>query len=87
MNRYMPITGHNCNIPSLLIDTQATIDVLHDAAAYRIRAVTQLVENLAVSDEASKGALVQWCSGAVVQWCSGAAVTVAGVQHFAARWG
>ncbi|AZC51880.1 MULTISPECIES: hypothetical protein [Pseudomonas] len=45
MNRYMPITGHDCNNPSLLIDTQAPIDVLHDAAAYRIRAVTQLLEN------------------------------------------
>ncbi|AZD93769.1 MULTISPECIES: hypothetical protein [Pseudomonas] len=47
MNRYMPITGHDCNIPSLLIDTQAPIDVLHDAAVYRIRAVTQLLENFA----------------------------------------
>ncbi|AZD49570.1 hypothetical protein [Pseudomonas chlororaphis] len=45
MNRYIPITGHDCNIPYLLIDTQAPIDVLHDAAAYRIRAVTQLLEN------------------------------------------
>ncbi|WP_409565571.1 hypothetical protein [Pseudomonas protegens] len=58
MNQYMPITGHDCNIPSLLIDTQAPIDVLHDAAAYRIRAVTQLLENFAVSDEAPKGAVV-----------------------------
>ncbi|MDC7813879.1 MULTISPECIES: hypothetical protein [Pseudomonas] len=58
LNRYMPITGHDCNIPSLLIDTQAPIDVLHDAAAYRIRAVTQLLENLSVSDEAPKGTVV-----------------------------
>jgi len=50
MNRYMPITGHDCNIPSLLIDTQAPIDVLHDAAAYRIRAVTQLLESFSVAD-------------------------------------
>ncbi|MBB1613296.1 hypothetical protein A9978_12625 [Pseudomonas sp. UMC65] len=46
MNRYMPITGHDCNTPSLLIHTQAPIDVLHDAAAYRIRAVTQLQDTL-----------------------------------------
>ena len=58
LNRYMPITGHDCNIPSLLIDIQAAIDVLHDAAAYRIRAVTQLLENLSVSDEAPEGAVV-----------------------------
>ncbi|AZD08260.1 hypothetical protein C4K26_2857 [Pseudomonas chlororaphis] len=50
MNRYMPITGHDCNIPSLLIDTQAPVDVLHDAAAYRIRAVTQLLESFSVAD-------------------------------------
>ncbi|WP_260620630.1 hypothetical protein [Pseudomonas protegens] len=58
MNRYMPITGHDCNIPSLRIDTQAPIDVLHDAAAYRIRAVTQLLENFAICDDALKGAVV-----------------------------
>lgn len=58
LNRYMPITGHDCNIPSLLIDTQAPIDVLHDAAAYRIRAVTQLLENFATSDDAPKDAVV-----------------------------
>lgn len=52
MNRYMPITGHDCNIPYLLIDTQAPIDVLHDAAAYRIRAVTQLLENFVESESA-----------------------------------
>ncbi|MGY1446350.1 hypothetical protein ACW582_04020 [Pseudomonas chlororaphis] len=52
MNRYMPITGHDCNIPYLLIDTQAPIDVLHDAAAYRIRAVTQLLENFVEPESA-----------------------------------
>lgn len=58
MTRYQAITGHDCNIPSQLIDTQAPIDVLHDAAAYRIRAVTQLLENFAISDDAPKGAVV-----------------------------
>ncbi|BAQ73270.1 uncharacterized protein POS17_1576 [Pseudomonas sp. Os17] len=67
LNRYMPITGHDCNIPSLLIDTQAPIDVLHDAAAYRIRAVTQLLENFAISDDAPKGA--QWCCRNC-HWCA-----------------
>jgi hypothetical protein len=50
MNRYMPLTGHDCTVPSLLIDTQTPLDVLHDAAAYRIRAVTQVLENLAFRD-------------------------------------
>jgi len=47
MNRYIPLTGHDCTVPALIIDTQAPLDVLHDAAVHRIRAVTQLLENLA----------------------------------------
>ncbi|MFJ2384866.1 hypothetical protein [Pseudomonas protegens] len=58
MTRYQAITGHDCNIPSQLIDTQAPIDVLHDAAAYRIRAVTQLLKNFAISDDTPRGAVV-----------------------------
>ncbi len=40
MTRYMALTGHDSTIPALVIDTQAPLDVLYDAAAYRIRAVT-----------------------------------------------
>lgn len=58
MNRYMPITGHDCTIPSLLIDTQAPLDVLHDAAAFRIRAVTQVLEHIAHGDGLSEDAVV-----------------------------
>lgn len=58
MNRYMPLTGHDCTIPALIIDTQAPLDVLHDAAVYRIRAVTQLLENLAFRDQLSSDAVV-----------------------------
>ncbi|MBV4453089.1 MULTISPECIES: hypothetical protein [Pseudomonas] len=47
MNRYIPLTGHDSTTPSLLIDTQTPLHILHDAAAYRIRAVTQVMENLA----------------------------------------
>ncbi|WP_124349464.1 hypothetical protein [Pseudomonas chlororaphis] len=43
----MPITGLDCTIPALLIDTQAPLDVLHENAAYRIRCATQLLEQLA----------------------------------------
>lgn len=50
MNRYMPITGIDCNIASLLIDTEAPLDVLHETAAYRIRTATQLLENLACNE-------------------------------------
>lgn len=58
MNRYMPLTGHDCTIPALTIDTQAPLDVLLDAAAYRIRAVTQLLENIAFREELSSDAIV-----------------------------
>jgi hypothetical protein len=58
MNRYMPLTGHDCTVPALIIDTQAPLDVLHDAAVYRIRAVTQLLENLAFRDQLSSDAVV-----------------------------
>lgn len=44
MTRYMSITGIDCTIPSLPIDTAAPVDVLQDTAAYRIRCVTQLLE-------------------------------------------
>ncbi len=59
MNRYMPITGHDCLIPSLLIDTQAPIDVLHDAAAFRIRAATQLLEHFAAETLRSEPVVLQ----------------------------
>ncbi|EIK59502.1 hypothetical protein PflSS101_4290 [Pseudomonas lactis] len=58
MNRYMPLTGHDSTIPALVIDTQAPLDVLYDAAAYRIRAVTQFLENLAFREKISSDAVV-----------------------------
>lgn len=58
MNRYMPLTGHDSTIPALVIDTQAPVDVLYDAAAYRIRAVTQFLENLAFREQISSDAVV-----------------------------
>ncbi|QQZ43560.1 hypothetical protein IF690_08465 [Pseudomonas sp. SK3(2021)] len=58
MNRYMPITGHDCNIPYLLIDTQAPVDVLHDAAAYRIRAVAQLLESFSMAESSHRESVV-----------------------------
>ncbi|NWC19416.1 hypothetical protein HX787_15110, partial [Pseudomonas tolaasii] len=54
----MPLTGHDCTVPALLINTQAPLDVLHDAAVFRIRAVTQLLENLAFREQLSSDAVV-----------------------------
>ncbi|VVN81447.1 hypothetical protein [Pseudomonas fluorescens] len=58
MNRYMPITGVDNDFHALLIDTQAPLDVLHETADYRIRAVTQLLENLALREEIHSDAVI-----------------------------
>jgi len=50
MDRYMPVTGIDCSVPSLLIDTEAPIEVLHETAAYRIRTATQLLESFAIGE-------------------------------------
>ncbi len=50
MDRYMPMTGIDCTIASLLIDTDAPLDVLHETAAYRIRTATQLLESFAADE-------------------------------------
>lgn len=35
-------------MPTLFVDTHAPLDVLYDAANHRIRAVTQVLENLSM---------------------------------------
>jgi hypothetical protein len=54
----MPITGVDNDFHALLIDTEAPLDVLHEMADYRIRAVTQLLENLAMREEIHSDAVV-----------------------------
>ena len=51
MDRYMPLTGIDLIPASLLIDTQAPLDVLQAMADYRIRTVTQVLENIAFRAE------------------------------------
>ena len=51
MERYMPLTGIDLIPASLLIDTQAPLDVLQAMADYRIRTVTQVLENIAFRAE------------------------------------
>lgn len=43
-------SGIDCHVPSLLIDTQAPLDVLHELGAYRIRTATQLLESIAAEE-------------------------------------
>lgn len=47
MNRYMALTS-NADDQPLFVDTTAPLHVLLDTAGYRIRAITQLLENLAM---------------------------------------
>lgn len=58
MARYIPITGIDCKIPSVLIDSEAPIDVLHGTAAYRLRCVTQLMESLSLDEGKGQDALL-----------------------------
>lgn len=74
MNRYMPLTGHDSTTPSLLIDIQVPLDVLHNAAVYRIRAVTHVMENLAFREGLQTDTIVLQdfalfrCAMAVICW-------------------
>ena len=58
MARYIPITGIDCKIPCVLIDSEAPIDVLHGTAAYRLRCVTQLMESLSLDEGNGHDALL-----------------------------
>ncbi|MBD9463259.1 hypothetical protein [Pseudomonas sp. Pdm06] len=58
MQRYIPITGIDCTPAALLIDTQAPLDVLHATADYRIRTVTQVLENIAFRSEIASDTVV-----------------------------
>nr|BFE96132.1 hypothetical protein GCM10020185_66680 [Pseudomonas brassicacearum subsp. brassicacearum] len=58
MERYVPITGIDCTPASLLIDTEAPLDVLHATADYRIRVVTQVLENIAFRSEITSDTVV-----------------------------
>ncbi|MDQ0125846.1 hypothetical protein J2W17_004816 [Pseudomonas lini] len=42
-------------MPTLFVDTQAPLDVLVDAANYRIQAVTQVLENLSMRGSIESG--------------------------------
>jgi hypothetical protein len=47
-NRFMALTSNCSDMPTLFVDTHAPLDILTDAARYRIRAVTQVLENLSM---------------------------------------
>lgn len=47
-NRFKPLTSNCDDMPTLFVDTQAPLDALIGAAKYRIEALTQVLENLAM---------------------------------------
>ncbi|SEM54221.1 hypothetical protein SAMN04487857_102525 [Pseudomonas sp. ok272] len=57
-NRYMALTSNCCDMPTLFIDTHAPLDILLEAAGYRIRAVAQVLENLAMRGEISSDSVI-----------------------------
>jgi hypothetical protein len=58
MNRYIPLTGIDLIPASLVIDSQAPLDVLQAMADYRIRTVTQVLENIAFRNEMESDSVV-----------------------------
>ncbi|MBJ2320161.1 MULTISPECIES: hypothetical protein [unclassified Pseudomonas] len=58
MKRYIPLTGIDLVPASLLIDSEAPLDVLQAMADYRIRTVTQVLENIAFRGEVEADCVV-----------------------------
>lgn len=58
MNPYMALTSNDSATPALFVDTTVPLEILLDAANYRLRAVTQVLENLALRSEISSDAVV-----------------------------
>ena len=58
MERYIPLTGIDLTPASLLIDSEAPLDVLQAMADFRIRTVTQVLENIAFRSELEADSLV-----------------------------
>ncbi|MBD8239502.1 hypothetical protein ALP39_200410 [Pseudomonas marginalis pv. marginalis] len=58
MNDYIALTSETDGSPALFVKTSAPLSNLLDAANYRIRAVTQVLENLAMRSEITTDTVV-----------------------------
>lgn len=58
MNQYIALTSNDSATPALFVDTTVPLEILLDAANYRIRSVTQVPENLALRSEIGSDAVV-----------------------------
>ena len=58
MNQYTALTSNDSATPALFIDTTVPLEILLDAASCRLRAVTQVLENIALRSEISSDPVV-----------------------------
>ena len=58
MNQFMALTSNDSATPALFVDTTVPLEMLLDVATYRLRAVTQVLENLALRGELSSDGVV-----------------------------
>lgn len=58
MNDYIALTSETDGSPALFVKASAPLNTLLDAANYRIRAVTQVLENLAMRSEITTDSVV-----------------------------
>ncbi|MGY2166322.1 short-chain dehydrogenase [Pseudomonas tolaasii] len=58
MNQYIALTSNDSATPALFVDTTVPLEILLDAASFRLRAVTQVLENLALRSEISSDTVV-----------------------------
>lgn len=58
MNEYMALTSNVDDLPSLYVNTTQPLHSLLSTVSYRIRAVTQLLENLAMRGDLTSDSVV-----------------------------
>ncbi|ANI61549.1 hypothetical protein [Pseudomonas sp. GR 6-02] len=58
MQQYMALTSNADDQPTLFVDTTKPLHILLDAAGYRIRAVTQVLENLAMRGDIASDSVI-----------------------------
>jgi len=58
MNEYIALTSNADDLPSLFVNTTQPLHSLLSTASYRIRAVTQILENLAMRGDITSDTVV-----------------------------
>lgn len=58
MNEYMALTSNADDLPSLFVNTTQPLHSLLSTASYRIRAVTQILENLVMRGDITSDSVI-----------------------------